>query len=139
MALIKSDIIQLECIVESAFAFLHDLNNLQQLLPEEKLEKWSATKSDCTFCIQGLPSISLHRQASIEPSSITLVTIDKKPVELQMMFYLEKSESGQSILRAEIDASVNPFMMNMVKQPLTNFLNGLGEKLKEVLRDNPVS
>ncbi len=136
MALIESEIVSVNASVEKVFDFLKDINNFRLLLPEDKLESWEANETDCFFSIKGLPSIRLCLEATVANSSVILVTVDKKPLDMQLTFNLQDNIKKTCDLQVVIDVEINNFMLSMVQKPLENFINMFGVKLNEIMQDN---
>ena len=44
---------------DAVYTFLADLNNLEQLMPEGKIENWKSDVDSCQFGIKGMATIGL--------------------------------------------------------------------------------
>jgi hypothetical protein len=65
-------------------------------------------------------------------SKIVIVSDGKVPFEMEMVAILTNINPNQTEAQMLINAGLNPFQSMLVTTPLTNFLNILVNKLKEV-------
>lgn len=131
MAKIESKEVTVNAPIQEVYDYLLNINNLQHLMPEDKVEKWESTEDSCSFQIKGLAKIGMRKESSQEPEKIHLVSEGKNPFEftLDIMFTAADQQTKSKMI---FDADVNPFMKMMIDKPLTNFFNMLAEKLVEV-------
>jgi len=114
------------------FTFLCDLNNFEQLLPQDKIENWSSTNEECTFRIKGMTDIGLKKVDSTPDSLINLVSHGKVPFNFTLNLHLSAKEDNLTEAYLLFDGDINPFMKMMVEKPLTNFFGMLVDKLVEI-------
>ena len=114
---------------ETIYNYLFDMNNFQELFPEDKIENWDATDEYCTFRIKGMTDIGLKRVAATPNSLIYLDSYGKVPFKFTLNIFLNEKDSNQTEAHLEFDGEINPFMKMMVEKPLTNFFNMLADKL----------
>ena len=116
---------------ETVYSFLVDMNNFEQLLPKDKIEKFSATEDTCTFKIKSMGTIELKRVASTPNSLIYLDSYGKSPIKFSLNIYLSENDANSSVAYIVFDGDVNPFMKMMLEKPLTEFFNYLVVKLSK--------
>lgn len=110
-------------------AFLSTPSNLKSILPEDRIEDWESSATGCAFKIKGLAHIQLKLgQHSV--NEVKYVSAGEKPFPFQLVVHIADKD-GASQLQAAFDAEVNTFMSMMLKNPLTNFLNSLGEAIQK--------
>jgi len=114
---------------ETIYNYLFDINNFQELFPEDKIENWSSTDEHCTFRIKGMTDIGLKRVAATPNSLIYLDSYGKVPFKFTLNIFLTEKDNNQTEAHLEFDGEINPFMKMMVEKPLTNFFNMLADKL----------
>jgi len=100
-------------------------SNLKDLLPADRIEDWNETEETCSFKIKSLAHIFL-RIKDITDQKVVYTSDAEKPFPFDLNIHITASGDTCSI-KADFDADVNGFMGMMLKQPLTNFLNSLGE------------
>jgi hypothetical protein len=126
---IKSVKVQVTTSPVKLFTFLSDTNNIQLLLPQDKISDWKADGTSCSFKVQNAATISLV-QASLNPySEVSMKSGEKSPFPFNLNLFIEESSLGaQAFL--EFNGEVNAFLRMMVEKPLTNLFNYMAEKLK---------
>jgi carbon monoxide dehydrogenase subunit G len=117
---------------EEVFNFLMDMNNFQQLFPQDKISDWQATNENCTMKVQNMGFLGLKRVASTPNSLIYLDSHGKVPFKFTLNIFISKKENDQSIVHLVFDGAVNPFMKMMVEKPLNEFFNSLVKKLEKI-------
>ena len=61
MATFKSKTVEVNADLKSVNDFLSNLNNLEKLMPEDRIQKWESTDETCSFTIKGLAGIGMKR------------------------------------------------------------------------------
>lgn len=110
--------------------FLAQPNNLIEILPQDRIEDWKSDDDKCSFKIKGLAHISL-KLVSKEADKVIYASASDKPFAFELVVRMEEKDESNCDLSASFDADVNAFMGTMLKGPLTNFLNSLGESIKQ--------
>ena len=107
--------------------YLSQPENLIDILPSDRIEDWKCTGETCSFRIKGLATIKLK----LTSASSERVVYDSEdgPFDFQLIVRIEHSDAGSAVT-AYFDADVSSMMAVMLKSPLTNFLNSLGEALE---------
>ena len=114
------------------FEFLSDFRNFENLMPGDKIEKWTATPDTCSFVINGMANIGMKIQETFPPSEIRIVSFGKNPFDFKLTVYIDPAGSERSIAYLLFEADVNPFLQMMAEKPLSNFFNMLSSKLEEI-------
>jgi len=114
--------------IESLFGFLTDMNNFEQLMPADKIEKWSSTTEDCEFTIKGMSRIGLKKESEESPSKIVISSFGKVPFTFNLDINLVAIGPEQTETSMVFNGDINPFMKMMVEKPLRNFFNMLVDK-----------
>ena len=122
---IKSDEYAVKTNAENVLAFVSKPANLIQLLPQDQIENWASTEQGCSFKIKGLAHITLA-VGEITSNQIVYKSAAEKPFPFKLIFIRGQSLDGSTII-AEFNPEVNAFMATMLKSPMTNFLNHLGQ------------
>jgi len=117
---------------KSLFDFLADLNNLEQLMPEGKIENWKSDQDSCEFGIKGMASIGLRVIDRKPINEINIESFGKAPFKFKLNILVEEESVTSSIVQIIFDGDVNPFMKMMIEKPLSNFFNMLTTKAGEL-------
>lgn len=114
--------------IEKLFGFLTDMNNFEQLMPADKIEKWSATNDQCEFTIKGMTRIGLKKENQEQPNNIKIVSFGKVPFTFSLDINLTEVSGEETEVYILFNGDINPFMKMMVEKPLRNFFNMLVDK-----------
>ena len=114
------------------FKFMVDLNNFNQLLPQDKVEKWQSTNSECSFSIKKMAAIGLKLQSSEEPKLVHLESTEVSPIKFNLKCIITPLSDNSCEAYMDFEGDINMFMEMVVKAPLTQFFNYNMHKLQEV-------
>ncbi len=106
-----------------------DMNNFEQLLPQDKITDWEASNDICTMKIKNMGNLGLKRVASTPNSLIYIDSYGKTPFKFTLNLFLEEIENDNCKAHLVFDGDINPFMKMMLEKPLTEFFNGLVKRL----------
>ena len=127
---ITSDTVSVNKPSKEVFNFLADLNNLQQIMPEQ-VEKWTSSADACHFTVKGMASLGLKVTERIPNSTIALTRNGNAPFEYTINCHIE--ENGlKSNVHMIFESDMNMMLKMMAERPLTNFLNMLVHNLEKV-------
>ena len=94
MLTISSTTVNTDKSASEVYNFLLDLNNLEELMPEDRMEKWTSTDSTCRFSIKNLSSIGMKLKSS-EPSSMIVLESDgKNPFSFTLAIHISDDPSN---------------------------------------------
>ena len=131
MTRIESDKTEVKKSAEDVFNFLSNFNNFQKLMPEQ-VTNWQSTEDTCTFTIAGMATLGM-KIVEKRPNNLIKVTRDgKAPFDFNLECILKEKTPNESEVQLAFDADLNPMLKMMAVKPLTNFLNLLVGKLKEM-------
>ena len=130
MTQIKSEKQVITNTCEAIYDFLIDFNNFKSFAPPQ-VQNWQSDCDNCSFSIEGMTQIELTKGTCTKPSQIIYKSIGKSPLSFDLNINLTNFNDNcecQIILSADL----NPFLKIMAEKPLTNFVNTLVSKLKEL-------
>ena len=130
MTRIESDKTTINKTAKEAFDFLSDFNNFQKLMPEQVVG-WKSTADECTFTIKGMATLGMKIVEKTPNSLIKVIKNGSAPFDFTLSCMIEDLQS-QCAVQLAFDADLNPMMKMMAIKQLTNFLNILVNKLKEL-------
>lgn len=129
MTNIQSDPTLINQNPETVFRFLSNVNNHQQMMPEQVVD-WQSDQESCRFTIKGTGALGL-RISQLNPSrNIVMVPEGKVPFPFTVNWILEAVGETQTKVRVEMDAEMNMMIRMLAQQPLQNFLNLQVERLQ---------
>lgn len=130
MTRLESEIVTVNKTPKEVFEFLSDFNNYQKLMPDQVTD-WKSTTDDCVFTIKGMATLGMKMKEKIPDSSIIIERNGKAPFDFILSCKINGKET-QSEAQLFFDADLNPMLKMMASKPLTNFLNLIAAKLKEI-------
>ena len=129
---LKSNSTEILRPAEEVFAFLSDFQNFEKLMPEQ-ISNWSASPTHCSFEVNNMATIELEIGQLTPCSLIQMQTIGKSPFPFSLITNIEKTDALSCSVNFALEAKLSPLMLPMVKKPLQQLVDVLGEKLKSYL------
>ncbi len=130
MTVIESKTTALNSTKESIYAFLADLNNHQQLMPEN-IYNWSSTVDECKFTIQNMAKLELKVSQRVENAEIKIEPVGEVPFKINLSWVLLE-ENNIVFAKLIINADLNPFIKIMAVGPLNKLAAFQTEKLNQI-------
>lgn len=129
MATIESKKVTLNTSQEEVFTYVKDLNNLIDLLPQDKVSDWKGGEDACSFKVSGGYKIGLAHKTLSPHSQIVLSSTEGSAMKFDLDIRFDNDgDQTRAGLTAELD--VNPFMKMMVEKPLKNLFDYIASKLE---------
>jgi carbon monoxide dehydrogenase subunit G len=113
------------------YAFLQDMNNFQQLLPEGRISEWQSDGKSCSFKVQGAATIGLMLDGGEAPSLVKMKATERSPFPFTLDVHLQEA-NGSTTLWQIFNADLNPFIKMMVEKPLGNLFDHIAERMVKV-------
>ena len=128
--LIDSNKVVVQASIQEVFAYLTDFNNIQELLPQDKISDWESDNDFCSFKVQNAATIPLKKEAVHEFNKIDIISGEKAPFAFTLEIHLAEKDGGtEGYIHFEGD--INMFLKMMVEKPLENLFNYMAHKLQE--------
>lgn len=131
MTVIESTV-ELNLPIDKVYNFLEDLNNHQQLMPEN-IYNWSSTTDEASFTIQNMAKLAIKISNRVPNSEITAIPTEKPPFDVELKWTVEPSANGGTIAKHIISADLNMMMKMLASGPLQKLADHQTSKLKEIL------
>jgi len=128
MLTIESKKVEVNQSPKAVFDFLADLNNLEKLMPEDRVDNWRSTAETCRFTIKNLSTIGMKHKSLESPNKIVLESDGKNPFPFTLTI-LVSDNGDKAASNFVFEGDVNMFMSTMVKSPLKKFFDQLAEGL----------
>jgi carbon monoxide dehydrogenase subunit G len=119
--------------VATVYAFLADLNNHQQLMPEN-IYNWSSTNDEASFTIQNMAKLAIKITNRVENEELTAIPTEKAPFDLELKWTVADNGNGGTTAKHIITADLNMMMKMLAAGPLQKLANHQTERLAEVLK-----
>jgi carbon monoxide dehydrogenase subunit G len=119
--------------VDKVYAFLADLNNHQQLMPEN-IYNWSSTEDEASFTIQNMAKLAIWISDRVENKELTAIPTEKAPFEIELKWTVEDNGNGGTTAKHIISADLNMMMKMLAAGPLQKLADHQTQKLQDVLK-----
>lgn len=110
------------------YAFLQDMNNFQQLLPQDRISDWQSDGRSCSFKVQGAATIGLRIAGGNEPELVRLESTERSPFPFTLDVHLQDEGNGTRAWQI-FNADLNTFIKMMVEKPLKNLFDHIADKM----------
>ena len=131
MVKLESHIVEVKNSNQKVFTFLSNMNNFEQLMPEQVIN-WKSTETTCSFTIKGMTDLSLSISEKIPYSKIVIIPGEKAPFMFNLICLINENSTNNSTVQIVFQAELSTMMEMLAKNPLQNFVNALASKLKEI-------
>lgn len=131
MTIIESKV-SINMPVDEVFDFLSDLNNHQQLMPEN-IYNWSSTKDEAKFTIQNMAKLALKVSSITKNKEIIVKPSEEAPFKLELKWNVNKDAEGKTEATYTISADLNMMMKMIVLGPLQKLVDHQANALKTIL------
>ena len=118
--------------INEVFEFLSDLNNHQQLMPEN-IYNWSSTKDEARFTIQNMAKLAIKISSITENKEIIATPTEEVPFALELKWTLNDDGNAQTEAVHAISADLNMMMKMIVAGPLQKLVDHQTNALKNIL------
>ena len=129
MTRIESQQVVVNKSAEEIYSFISNFNNFNQLMPSS-VQDLETTEETCSFSIKGMPTIRLKIGNKTPFTHVSMIA-DGGQIEFSLNCSL-KADGDNCKAQLFFEAELNMMMKMMVEKPLTNFLNILVDRLKEI-------
>jgi carbon monoxide dehydrogenase subunit G len=119
--------------VEKVYAFLADMNNHQQLMPEN-IYNWSSTEDEASFTIQNMAKLAIKISNRIENQELTAIPTEKAPFDLELKWTVADNGNGGTTASHIISADLNMMMKMLAAGPLQKLADHQTSRLAEILK-----
>lgn len=124
---------ELNLPVEKVYSFLADMNNHQQLMPEN-IYNWSSTEDEASFTIQNMAKLAIKITSRLENKEIIAVPTEKAPFDLELKWTVADNGNGGTTASHIISADLNMMMKMLAAGPLQKLADHQTERLTEILK-----
>jgi len=118
--------------LEKVYTFLADMNNHQQLMPDN-IYNWSSTEDEASFTIQNMAKLAIKVSSRIQNQELVAIPSEKAPFDIEIKWRVSEGENGRTLANLIISADLNMMMKMLASGPLQKLADHQTEKLKELL------
>lgn len=118
--------------IEDVYAYLSDLNNHEQLMPEN-IYNWSSTSDEARFTIKNMAKLALKVTQRVENKEIVCEPSEEAPFKVRLSWKLDQLSTQETKATFVIEAELNMMMKMIASGPLQKLVDYQVSRLKEVL------
>lgn len=118
--------------IEVVYAFLADMNNHEQLMPDN-IDNWSSTEDEARFTIKNMAKLALKISQRVVNKEIICIPIEEAPFALTLRWKLEDKGVDTTNATFVIEAELNMMMKMMASSPLQKLADHQVNTLKNIL------
>lgn len=116
---------------KQVFDFLSQAQNIEFLLPKEKISDFKYDENGCSFKAQGGIVIPLMYLSKEPNSKINMKSGEKAPFSYTLSIIITENGEHASKGHIEFEADINMFMKMMVEKPLTSLFEVMTRNLQK--------
>ncbi|MBP8823669.1 MAG: hypothetical protein KBH07_08500 [Flavobacteriales bacterium] len=131
MTTIQSKTVGIRRRAEELYHFLQDMNNFQQLLPQDRISEWKSDGKSCSFKVQGAATIGLALDGGTPNSLVKMKSTDRSPFNFTLDVHLKETPEHTEAYQL-FQADLNPLLKMMVEKPLKNLFDHIAERMVAV-------
>lgn len=118
--------------ISEVYTFLADLNNHQQLMPEN-IYNWSSTEDEAKFTIQNMAKLALKVSSKTKDKEIVVLPSEEAPFAVELKWTVNDLGDGKTEAAHIISADLNMMMKMLASGPLQKLVDHQTVSLKKVL------
>lgn len=107
--------------VAQVYAFLADMNNHRQLMPDNIVD-WTSTADVASFNIQNITKLSLKIDERVADTLVRIIPAEKPPFDMELKWELSVVD-GATQAAFTITASLNMMMKMLASGPLQKLVD----------------
>ena len=131
MTRIESKHVEIARPAQDVHTFLQDMNNFQQLLPQDRISDWKNDGTSCSFKVAGAATIGLQLDGGTAPNHVRLKSTERSPFPFTLDVHLDGT-NGSTQAYQVFEADLNPFIKMMVESPLRNLFDHIADRMVEI-------
>ncbi len=128
MTRIESKHVDIARPAQEVYSFLQDMNNFQQLLPQDRISDWKSDGTSCSFKVAGAATIGLQLDGGTPPDHLRLKSTDRSPFPFTLDVHLDGADGSTQAYQV-FEADLNPFIKMMVESPLRNLFDHIADRM----------
>jgi carbon monoxide dehydrogenase subunit G len=128
MTRIESKHVEIARPAQDLYTFLQDMNNFQQLLPQDRISDWKSDGTSCSFKVAGAATIGLMLDGGTPPNHVRLKSTERSPFPFTLDVNLQEKD-GRTQAFQVFEADINPFIKMMVESPLKHLFDHIADKM----------
>lgn len=129
----ESRIGKLNVPTENVYRLISDFSRLKDITPpDEKMKIVHADQDKCRFSINKAGEFGMIILERKENDTVKIINDDSVPFKFTLWIQLKEVEASDTRIKVTLHADLNPMLRMVAKKPLTQFVDGLVDKLENM-------
>lgn len=121
---------KLTCNAEELFAFVTDIRNFEQFLPEATVNNWSAEKELCRFDISMMGTVTVRLSEKAKYTRVVYTGDALKKNDFCLALLITGNIKDHAEVKVTLSADLNPMIKMVASKPISQFLELLIGKME---------
>jgi hypothetical protein len=121
----KSRTGEVPCGDKDLYAFLTDIRNFKEVLPQSMLSEWKATTDRCSFRLDKAGRVTVSLKEALPHSMVSYTAESLFSGNLSLQVVIEALTSHSSKLYVTADIGINPLVRMFIGDAATHYLDKL--------------
>jgi carbon monoxide dehydrogenase subunit G len=113
---------RLTCNAEEVFAFVTDIRNFEQFIPDGTITNWNAEKESCSFRVSMLGTVTIRLFEKEKYNKVVFTGDALKKNDFSLTLNIFDNVKNLADVRVLLSANLNPMMKMMATKPIGQFL-----------------
>ncbi len=131
MTSFESPIKTIPASINDVYNMLSDLSNLERLrsrIPEDKVQKFTCDRDNCSFSVAPMGTITFHVVEREPMKTIKLETCES-PIPVNMWIQLLPTPEDNTAMKLTLRAELNPFIKGMISKQIQEAVNKMADAI----------
>jgi carbon monoxide dehydrogenase subunit G len=125
---------RLTCNAEEVFAFVTDIRNFEQFIPDGTITNWNAKKESCSFRVSMLGTVTVRLSEKEKYNKVVFTGDALKKNDFSLTLNISENVKSLTDVKVLLSADLNPMMKMMAKKPIGQFLEILINEMESFRR-----
>jgi hypothetical protein len=121
---------KLSCNAEEVFAFVTDIRNFEQFIPEKTINNWFAEKESCSFNASMLGEVMVRLVEKVKCSKVVFNGDAFKKNDFSITINITDNFKDPADVKILLSADLNAMMKLMASKPINQFMEILINKME---------
>ena len=125
---------RLTCNAEEVFAFVTDIRNFEQFIPDGTITNWNAKKESCSFRVSMLGTVTVRLSEKEKYNKVVFTGDALKKNDFSLTLNISENVKSLTDVKVLLSADLNPMMKMMAKKSIGQFLEILINEMESFRR-----
>ncbi len=125
---------RLTCNAEEVFAFVTDIRNFEQFIPDGTITNWNAKIESCSFRVSMLGTVTVRLSEKEKYNKVVFTGDALKKNDFSLTLNISENVKSLTDVKVLLSADLNPMMKMMAKKPIGQFLEILINEMESFRR-----